>query len=328
MASEDIENTWKPRTFLLAVFAAIFFLTFTEWGVIVALVLAVLAYGSYKNGKPRKKDIAAPIVKPPSIPSEPEPVLSEAKRPVEKGAKFEIEYLDSQGYPTERLISVSSYENDRIYAFCYLRSEERTFKLEGIIKMIDKATGEIIENPWRHFGLSEDQDGREHLYSLCHPILVAIKALKSFSSQTRGLSQRERSKIIDFIQANSDTKGHTRTEIDEWLHGVGYDSWSEYGLENSDEYHNLLCCIPPKLKPLCRICAFKIAQGSGRTPIRQDFIDKINRDFPGEFAANLSQAIPLHTSKAQEIAELHKLLEQGALTQEEFDQEKRKILDK
>ncbi|MDR0771294.1 MAG: hypothetical protein LBE75_08925, partial [Burkholderiales bacterium] len=31
-------------------------------------------------------------------------------------------------------------------------------------------------------------------------------------------------------------------------------------------------------------------------------------------------------SKAQEIAELHKLVEQGALTQREFDEEKQKIL--
>ncbi|MDR0251116.1 MAG: SHOCT domain-containing protein [Burkholderiales bacterium] len=52
-----------------------------------------------------------------------------------------------------------------------------------------------------------------------------------------------------------------------------------------------------------------------------------NLQHESAFALDPPPAIPVSSpSKAQEIAELHKLLEQGALTQEEFDQEKRKIL--
>jgi predicted DNA-binding transcriptional regulator YafY len=115
--------------------------------------------------------------------------------------KLVIRYKDFSGDITEMRISdISPKGRDAINAFCHLRQEKRTFKIANIIYAAYPETGELVENPWKLFGLSFAEDGRERISSKTFPILPAIKALKFFSMQIRGFAKRERTHIVRFIQ--------------------------------------------------------------------------------------------------------------------------------
>lgn len=66
------------------------------------------------------------------------------------GSELIIVYRDRAGNTTKRGISrIQPTGDDAINAFCHLRGEWRTFKIAGIEEAVDRATGELIENPSR-----------------------------------------------------------------------------------------------------------------------------------------------------------------------------------
>jgi predicted DNA-binding transcriptional regulator YafY len=69
-----------------------------------------------------------------------------------------VKYVDSGGSVTERRISdIHAVSQTSIDAYCHLRHERRTFRIEHIIQAVDSDTGEVI-NPWRFIdnGLGSD----------------------------------------------------------------------------------------------------------------------------------------------------------------------------
>lgn len=65
-----------------------------------------------------------------------------------------IHYRSGEDEVTERVISDPEVEPpNKIHAHCHLRDEKRTFSLSRIERAVDLASGEIIEDVWRYFGL-------------------------------------------------------------------------------------------------------------------------------------------------------------------------------
>ena len=79
-------------------------------------------------------------------------------------AHLKIEYLSAKGEKTERRIRVRRFYDVRelglIKAYCYLRSGDRTFRIDRISSCIDTDTGEVVEDVRAHLrskaGLRED----------------------------------------------------------------------------------------------------------------------------------------------------------------------------
>ena len=69
--------------------------------------------------------------------------------PVE--ANLKIEYRDRNGTKTTRDIQVSGYDGSSyLHAYCQLRQQRRTFRIEQITSCIDADTGEIVSNLPQH----------------------------------------------------------------------------------------------------------------------------------------------------------------------------------
>jgi len=69
-------------------------------------------------------------------------------------ATYKLKYIDSAGDVSERVISaVTPAGPDEISAICHLRHATRTFRLPRIEHLLDLASGELITDPWAHFGV-------------------------------------------------------------------------------------------------------------------------------------------------------------------------------
>lgn len=67
---------------------------------------------------------------------------------------FDMIYGDASGEVTRRRIAVLSISRDippLIEAWCFLRNEQRRFRPDRIRQLVDLETGEIIDDPVRHF---------------------------------------------------------------------------------------------------------------------------------------------------------------------------------
>lgn len=70
------------------------------------------------------------------------------------GAAFWIHYVDRDGEPSERVITVRNLTGhygqiECIFAFCHLRQAYREFRFDGIAEMVCHATGEVLD-PHEH----------------------------------------------------------------------------------------------------------------------------------------------------------------------------------
>lgn len=196
-----------------------------------------------------------------------------------------IRYKDGEGNITERHISdfepLDQDPKEAILAFCHLSKVKRPFRITNIIYAAHPETGEIIENLYKFFGVSLEEDGRERLCSITTPIRSAIKALKSFSMQIRdtAMRKRERTQIVRFIQQNADVRNYSEEEIDDWLRKLLCGEAYKYLQGDTSEYFDLLNKIPRPLISKCRQVALAIAKGSGRKPIPPETIRRINEEF-------------------------------------------------
>ena len=191
-----------------------------------------------------------------------------------------IKYQNSSGDVTERRISDIIPEGlDSINAFCHLRQERRTFRIEKIIYAVYPETAEVVENLYKLFALSNSTNGRERIISIVLPILPAIKALKFFSMQIRGFAKRERSHIVHFIRDVVDINGYCEDEINEFLKKLWCGDIYRYRDGDTSEYLGLLKEIPHSIMDQCQRVALLIAKGSGRKPIPHDLINRINENF-------------------------------------------------
>ncbi len=196
-----------------------------------------------------------------------------------------IRYKDGEGKITERRISnfapLEQDPKEAILAFCHLSQVQRPFRISSILSAVHAETGEVVENVYKLFGMSLEEDGRERLCSIVAPIGAAIKALKCFSMQIRGtaMAKRERSHIVRFIQENADVTNYNETEIDEWLRKLQCREAYKYLEGETSEYFELLSRVPRPLLSKCKQVALAIANGSGRKPIPPETIQCINEEF-------------------------------------------------
>lgn len=182
-----------------------------------------------------------------------------------------ITYKDSAGLVTERDISnwvVSG--SQQIDAYCHLRNSERPFYLDKILCVVDVETGEIVTDLYNYFGCCYPSE-KEGIDATVSTILISLKILKLFSKSVRGFSIRERGRIIDYMFLQTDLDSYSREEIDSWL----YKLWPG----QKDEYTYLLNWLPKLQKIQCRDVAIEIARGSGRKPIDNDILQRINTEF-------------------------------------------------
>lgn len=75
-------------------------------------------------------------------------VSADPRRPL-----YDIEYVDQDGVITDRRIGVIGYYSEEgaayIVAYCFLRENQRTFRVDRISKMIDATTGQqVLDVAW------------------------------------------------------------------------------------------------------------------------------------------------------------------------------------
>jgi len=196
-----------------------------------------------------------------------------------------IRYKDGEGEVTERRISnfapLEQDPKEAILAFCHLSKVQRPFRISSILSAAYAETGEVVENVYKLFGASLEEDGRERLSSLTASISPAIKVLKCFSMEIRGtaMAKRERTHIVRFIQENADVRNYGEIEIDDWLRKLQCREAYKYLEGETSEYIDLLKRVPRSLIGKCRRFAIAIAKGSGRKPIPPETIQRINEEF-------------------------------------------------
>ncbi|GAB6045116.1 hypothetical protein JCM11957_07140 [Caminibacter profundus] len=70
----------------------------------------------------------------------------ETQTSINKEADIEIIYEKENGEISQRKIKVNKIDNKYLYGYCFLRNEDRTFRLDRIKKLIDLTTFEVITN--------------------------------------------------------------------------------------------------------------------------------------------------------------------------------------
>lgn len=188
-----------------------------------------------------------------------------------------IRYKDSAGNITERTISDwESSGPDTISAFCHLRQEGRTFSLLTVLQIVDSETGEIISNPWKYFGLSNDPSGRPSLVEATALLRPAVKALKYFNVYARpGFAKRERMHTVRFVRKYAPCFAYSDEELDQFIYkGIWCDVYA-YLKGDLTGYQEALSEIPAHLLPDCQRTALAIARGSGRRPIAPEVLEHI-----------------------------------------------------
>ena len=190
-----------------------------------------------------------------------------------------LKYQDSSGAVTERQISAIEITDTRtITAFCHLRHERRSFKIERIIHLIDSGSGEMI-NPYIHFASSQEHNNLPSLESLTWNALLAIKALKFFTLTTRGFKQRERERVTHFVLEIANTSPYSQEEVNEWVYKLWCGDLYRFKDGDTLEYTEILRNIPFSLLDRCRDYAIHIASGSGRKPVEPAWLARIESEF-------------------------------------------------
>jgi hypothetical protein len=164
-----------------------------------------------------------------------------------------------------------------------MRMEDRSFNLTSITRIVDEEAGAEVEEPWQYFGIEkESYDGDELLFEidrLTWRFRPAIIALKFFTLSTRGLSKRERSRLIGFVREICFVEKYSDEQLEKWLNQIWCADVYEYRSGNLLEYQSLLDSIPVVTIPSLKIHAMKIAGGSGRKPINPFWAARIESEF-------------------------------------------------
>lgn len=183
-----------------------------------------------------------------------------------------------------REISAIEFEDERkIHAHCHLRNGGRSFIIEDIIEAIEPESGERFTNPWIALNAHLQFDGRITPVAALYPLINAVLALEVFSFSTRErFSQKERQHVRSWLRQRVDLTQRDDTEIDNWIkrHYGGYDIYQEWRNGDHAAYQALLKSIPTSEIPLLRLAAQKIALGSGRMPPNQEWVLRIENEFP------------------------------------------------
>ena len=189
-----------------------------------------------------------------------------------------IKYRDGNGEITERLISDPHPENaTTIEAFCHLRKDRRSFKIDRIVHALNPDTGEVL-NPYNLLG-DVPAGTRQTLESLIWRVMPAVKALKFFTLSTRGLAKREKERVVQFLQEVADVSAYSKEEIAEWVSKLWCGNIYAYRDGDVNEYAEALKSIPSGLLDRCRDYALLIAGGSGRAPLDPSWLERINSEF-------------------------------------------------
>ena len=190
-----------------------------------------------------------------------------------------LKYQDSSGSVTERRISEIEIEDTQtINAFCHLRNERRSFKIDRILHLVDFDSGEII-NPYSYFVSSQNENTRPSIDSLAWHAISAIKALKFFTLTTRGFKQSERQRVTNFVLEVVKTSPYSPAQIDEWVYKLWCGDLYRFKGGDTLEYTETLRNIPASLLGRCRDYALNIASGSGRKPVDPACLERIETEF-------------------------------------------------
>jgi hypothetical protein len=183
-----------------------------------------------------------------------------------------IRYRDGEGTIPEREISEAvPIDDNSIEAYCHLRCDRRSFRLDNIAHAVVPETGEVVPNLWKLFGMVETQAGQPNPKALIGLALPAVRALKHLTKRIRRFGVREREHIVQFIARHGSIAALTAAQLDEWLIAL----WPG----DDEEYRFDLQLIPPSLLGDCHATAMHIAQGSGRRRVDPEVAERINTDF-------------------------------------------------
>ena len=174
-----------------------------------------------------------------------------------------IEYRGQDSQVTKREISNIRREgDDAINAMCAVAGAVRTFKVSRIIRAVNPDTGEVIANPWVHFGMGLGVAGGPNPWAVVGLVLPVVRVLKFLAKRIRGFGKRERSAIAAFIGRRAAPPALPPDSLDRWL----VDLWAGDATDHDAD----LALIPADLRADARAAALKIAGGSGRRPIDPD----------------------------------------------------------
>ena len=194
--------------------------------------------------------------------------------------RMHLTYRNGDGIVSERSISDWTPDGeDAVDAYCHLRNERRTFKLQSILRAVDEDTGEVVGNLWRCFGLDRAANGTVRIEAALGERMTAIKVLKFYAKSTRGFAKREREHILNFAFQGTNAHEHSREDADVWLQGLWAGDVYAYKSGEEQEYNLLLSALPSSQRAEVRVTAELIARGSGRRAISPEAAQRIARDF-------------------------------------------------
>lgn len=110
----------------------------------------------------------------------------------------------------------------------------------------------------------------------------ALDALRFYVATTRGFRDREQTRLAAFLKdvAEAELRDFAPEEVKEWLKTkVGWVDTSDYRRGDTSGYLALLQAIPPQLLTRTKDYAYLIAKGSGRKPLSDEAITRIEQEF-------------------------------------------------
>lgn len=132
------------------------------------------------------------------------------------GVAFALEYCDGRGWAsmrTVRCIAADPMHPARLRAFCNIRQEERTFRMDRIISIADLRTGRILSShehlallaPYVRTGAGDPDFAA--LFRLQDATRDGVLALLQLAMPTGRLSAVARVAVLNYVKAEAQTLG-------------------------------------------------------------------------------------------------------------------------
>lgn len=124
------------------------------------------------------------------------------------GRVFVLEYCDADGVVTEREVDARAVqvEGDRLYlkAFCRLRGEERSFRADRIMRLVDRGSGEEMYRPAAFLAWFVDAPASTYVDAAHASIMTRARPgliMLAWMARSDGvLSEPEIAVMLDFVE--------------------------------------------------------------------------------------------------------------------------------
>ncbi len=182
------------------------------WGTLciaLSIIFAIAQWGIWKstqynptdndsdlNRHDKDKERSFPLNKKNTYPAQWKEKYWETIQDTPVDASLHIDYCDANGEQSERVIRISQYDGScYLPAFCELRNDYRTFRIDRILQAVDANTGEVIKDVPSYL-LAKYKSSPEYKLNLVLKKGVDIIKILYYVSKADGQLRKEELHII------------------------------------------------------------------------------------------------------------------------------------